>query len=71
MKFHIDWFRHSEVNSRDSQTYRRHGDRISLLHFFQNEGIRLEIYFMQRNLWLGERYNYQMASDVNMDETCN
>jgi hypothetical protein len=30
-KFHNDWFRHSQVNSRDSQTHRQHGERISLL----------------------------------------
>jgi hypothetical protein len=36
-KFLRDWFRHLEVNKVDSQTHRQHGDRISLLSFFQNK----------------------------------
>jgi hypothetical protein len=30
-KFHKDWFRHSKVNSGDSQIHREHGDRINIL----------------------------------------
>jgi hypothetical protein len=43
IKFHKDWFSHSEVNETgDSQTHGEYGDRISLLLFFQNKGRRLK-----------------------------
>jgi hypothetical protein len=40
IKFHKDWFRYSKV---DMQAYRYHGDRISLLSFFQNKESRLKM----------------------------
>jgi hypothetical protein len=42
-KFYIDWFRHSKVDRWDTQTHRQHGDRISLLLFFQNMESRLKM----------------------------
>jgi hypothetical protein len=36
-KFHEDWYRHSNVDGRDSQTHRQHVDKISLLLFFRNK----------------------------------
>jgi hypothetical protein len=43
--FHKDWFRHSKVNwgRGDPYAHRKHGGRISLLSFFQNKEMRLEI----------------------------
>jgi hypothetical protein len=41
-KFHKDWFRHSKVERGNTQTYRQHCDRISLLSFFQNKESRLK-----------------------------
>jgi hypothetical protein len=41
-KFHKNWFSHSEVSTRDSQTHRQHGDNISVLLFFQNKESRLK-----------------------------
>jgi hypothetical protein len=35
IKFNKDWFMHSEVVRRDSQTHRQHGDHISLLLFLK------------------------------------
>jgi hypothetical protein len=40
-KFHKDWLRHSEVNMRDSQIHRQHGDCMCLLSFFQNKETKL------------------------------
>jgi hypothetical protein len=34
-KFNKDWFNHSKVGRRDTQTHRQHGDLISLLLFFK------------------------------------
>jgi hypothetical protein len=39
-----DWLRHSNVNGGDTQTHRQHGDRISLLLFFQNKESKLFYY---------------------------
>jgi hypothetical protein len=33
--FHKYWFCHSKVDGGDTQTHRQHGDRVSLLLFFQ------------------------------------
>jgi hypothetical protein len=29
-----DWFRHSKIDKRDTQTHRQPGDRISIISFF-------------------------------------
>jgi hypothetical protein len=34
-KVYEDWLEHSKVDRGDTQTHRQHGDRISLLLFFQ------------------------------------
>jgi hypothetical protein len=39
---HKDWFRHSKVGKLDTQTYRRRGELISLLLFFQKKESRLK-----------------------------
>jgi hypothetical protein len=41
-KFNKDWIGHSEVNREDTQLYRQHGDRISLLLFSKNNESRLK-----------------------------
>jgi hypothetical protein len=41
-EFHKDWFRHSKVDIRDSQTHRQHGDLMSQLLFFQNKENKLQ-----------------------------
>jgi hypothetical protein len=38
-KFHKNWFSHSKVGKGDTQTYREHGDRISLLSFFKRRKV--------------------------------
>jgi predicted alpha/beta hydrolase len=40
-EFYKDWARYSKVDREDTQTHRQHGDRISLLLFFQNKASRL------------------------------
>jgi hypothetical protein len=44
IKFHKDWFMHAKLNRGDTETYRQHGDLISLLSFFQNKESRLKMY---------------------------
>jgi hypothetical protein len=40
-KFHEDWFSHSKVDGGGGNTDAQHGDRMSLLSFFQNKKSKL------------------------------
>jgi hypothetical protein len=48
-KFHKDWFRHSKVDRKNTQTLRQHGGLISLLAFFKNKESRLKSRITQQH----------------------